>query len=121
MKNQTPFKTCPNCGFAWNNREDFLIDDDVVIVGYQVHFKNLRAGIFLFNHSCKGTFALEVSSFEDLYDGPVFEKRATRSIDCNGYCLRKESLDPCAAECECAFVREIIQLIRNRGRKIVSQ
>jgi len=68
--------------------------------------------IFLFNHSCKGTLGLEVSAFEDLYDGPIFQGRATGSDDCPGYCPHEDSLDPCLVKCECAFVREIIQILK---------
>jgi len=112
MNKDINFKVCPNCDFVWKNREDFLNDNKVSMIGYQVHFKNLTAGIFLFNHFCKGTLAIEVSSFKDLYDGPIFKERATGSDECPEYCLHKDNLDPCPAECECAFVREIIQIIK---------
>jgi hypothetical protein len=111
MNENGRFKICPNCGHVWENREKFLKDDDVTLVGYQVQFKVLTAGMFLFNHSCRGTMALEVSAFEDLYDGPIFQDRATGTGDCPGYCLERHILDPCPAKCECAFVREIIQLL----------
>ena len=108
----TTFNTCPNCNFIWQNRDDFLKDNDVTIIGYQVHFKHLIAGLFLFNHSCKGTFSLKVNAFEDLYNGPVFTERATGSDACPGHCLHENRLDPCPAKCECAFVREIIQFLQ---------
>jgi len=110
MKNN--FKVCPACGFEWKSRNDFLNDNSVYIIGYQAHFESLKTGIFLFNHSCKGTLALEVSDFADLYDGPVFEERATGSDDCPGHCLHENILDPCPAKCECAFVREVIQILK---------
>lgn len=112
---QTKFKACPGCGFKWHSRDDFLNDNNISFVGYQVNFKNLRTGIFLFNHSCKDTLALEVGAFEDLYDGPIYQERATGSDSCPGHCLREDILDPCPAKCECAFVREIIQILRNKG------
>ncbi len=108
------FNTCSNCGHVWQNRDSFLNDPDITIIGYQAHFENLRAGFFLFNHVCKTTLALEVSLFEDLYDGPIFQDRLTGSDDCPGHCLHHGNLDPCDEKCECAFVREIIQLLKNR-------
>jgi hypothetical protein len=112
VKEDNNFKTCPKCGVVWKNRDDFIKDNNVSIIGYQVHFKNLKAGLFLFNHSCEGTLALKVSFFEDLYDGPIFQERATGSDNCPGHCLKTNNLDFCPAKCECAFVREIIQILK---------
>ena len=109
------FKDCPLCEFRWETRDSFLRDSDLSLVGYQVHFEELTAGLFLFNHSCNGTLAIEAGAFRDLYDGPVFVERATGSEECPEYCLRREQLDPCPVQCECAYVREIMQVIRGWG------
>lgn len=106
-----PFRTCSLCSKVWETRNDFLDDPDIVIAGYQVHFEELSEGLFLFNHSCKGTISLRAGLFRDLYDGPIFEARLTGTDDCPEYCLIKHELRPCPAKCECAYVREIIQLI----------
>jgi len=106
-----PFKTCPSCGREWTDRTAFLTDPEVMIIGYQAHFEELTTGLFLFNHSCGTTFSLPVHAFTDLYNGPVFRERKTGSPDCQGYCLKRDCLGPCPAECECAFVREIIGII----------
>ena len=108
-----PFKICSICNNVWNTRDDFLGDPDIHIVGYQPHFEALVEGLFLFNHSCLGTLSISAGRFASLYDGPVFTERLTGSVDCPGYCLHKNELRPCAAKCECAFVREIIQVILN--------
>ncbi len=110
---QSVFKKCPSCGFEWNNRENLLSDPDVEIVGYQVNYIRPSAGYFLFNHSCKGTFSVQADYFEDLYDGPVFTKCAAWSHECPDYCLRRDDLRPCPIHCECAYVRQILQTIKN--------
>jgi hypothetical protein len=112
-----PFKACKICGTTWCARDDFLTDPDIVIVGYQVHFDALTEGIFLFNHSCNGTLSVMAGELRDLYKGPVFQNRATGSEECPGYCLYEKELDPCPAECECAFVREIVQVIKKWPKK----
>ena len=84
----------------------------MLAIGYQVNFKSLDAGIFLFNHRCKGTLAIPAEQFRDLYKGPIFKERATGSDDCPGHCLHEDQLDPCPVRCECAYVREILQIIR---------
>ncbi len=107
-----PFKKCQPCGFEWDSRDDFLGDPNMELIGYQANFDELETGLFLLNHSCHATLAIQASEFRDLYDGPVFAARATGSDECPGYCLRKNELRPCPTECECAYVREIIQVIK---------
>ncbi len=107
------FKRCPMCGFLWAEREGFLADSSVEIVGYQASFDDLVAGHLLFNHSCEGTLAVHVGEFVDLYDGPVFAKRMTGTDECPTYCLRREELKRCPVQCECAWVREVVQIVAN--------
>jgi hypothetical protein len=109
------------CQRAWETRADFLADPHLGIIGYQVAFSKLAEGFFLFNHSCGTTLARPVGEFQDLYDGPVIAHRATGSDECPGYCLRRGELRPCPAECECASVREIIQIILNWPGKAAQQ
>lgn len=108
---ESTFKRC-TCGHAWAAREDFLGDPDIALVEYQVDFEALHLGLLLFNHRCRTTLAMDAGQFRDLYNGPVFAKKATGSADCPGYCGNKDSLDRCPAECECAYVREILQIVR---------
>ena len=106
------FKQCPACGHKWPSRDDFLADPELELVGYQVNYKRLTAGIFLFNHVCKGTLAIYAEEFTDLYSGPLFSERLTDGPDCSGHCVHKSNLKACPKQCECAFVREIIQKIK---------
>ena len=107
------FKKCSACGFVWSDRNDFLGDPDIALIGYQAYFKHLTAGLFLFNHECKGTLAIYAMVFADLYDGPIFTERMTDEPECSGNCFHESDLRPCPNQCECAFVREIIQKINN--------
>jgi len=107
------FKICPNCGCNWETRREFLADPKIRLIGYQAHFKKLEAGIFLFNHACRGTLALRCGDFRDLYHGEIFAERATGGAQCPGHCLHKDNLLRCPGQCECSYVREIIQIIRD--------
>jgi hypothetical protein len=107
------FKKCSACGFVWSDRNDFLGDPDIALIGYQVNFKQLTAGLFLFNHDCKGTLAIDAAQFTDLYGGPIFIERMADGPECSGHCFHESDLKPCPNQCECAFVREIIQKINN--------
>ena len=88
------FKKCNHCQKVWNNYKEFLSDPDTKIIGYQVSFEDLKAGLFLFNHSCSSTIGLPVGAFTHLYDGPIFEERATGTDRCPEYCLYDYELAP---------------------------
>jgi len=91
------FKECTCCKNPWYSREDFLGDSKLDFVGYQVNFS---------------TIAVPAGLFKDLYDGPEFSERRTNTENCPGYCGDREALDACSEECECAYVRETMQIIR---------
>jgi hypothetical protein len=106
------FKVCTLCGETWKNREAFLADPCVRVIGYQPYFQDLEAGMFLFNHdACRTTLAIDASRFTDLYRGPMFTARKTGTEDCPGYCLRTSEVRPCPAECECAYVRDVLDMV----------
>jgi hypothetical protein len=107
------FKACPKCGHPWHTREQFMRDPELKLIGYQPNFKALKTGILLFNHTCRTTLALQASDFADLYDGPMFVERATGSDSCPGHCLHQSDLSSCPTRCECSFIREILQVVKN--------
>lgn len=107
------FKQCKNCKEYWDSRDEFLGDSDINLIGYQVHFEELTSGIFLFNHSCGSTLGIPVKYFSDLTNGPVFTNNKNGTEECPGYCLYTHNLKSCPVQCECAYVREIMQIIQN--------
>lgn len=108
------FKECPCCGHTWLKRVEFMKDPNLGTVGYQVNFDNLLLGFFLFEHaSCGSSIAVPAGRFRDLYDGPVFSQNLAGTEDCPEYCFRESELRPCPERCECAYVREILQIVRH--------
>ena len=108
------FKTCTGCGHHWLTRDVLLQDPAIQMVGYQANFEQLELGLFLFNHlECRSTIAVPAGRFRDLYAGPVFSQCLLGEDRCLEYCLRQDELGVCTQPCECAYVREIIQVIRN--------
>lgn len=111
------FKTCNKCGYQWETREAFLSDKSLEAIGYQVFFEDLKTGMFLFNHSCDTTIAIEAKQLLDLYDGPFYtERKSNDSRKCPGRCMNENIMNPCSNECRCAFVRELLQII-NQWKK----
>ena len=115
--NEFNFHKCSCCDYIWQSLDSFLNDDSKELIGYQVNFKELQLGWFLFNHSCGTTFAVQVKHFLQLYDGPVFKERLTGKEQCSTYCLNKNELRSCPAKCECAYVREIMQIIKSYNKQ----
>ena len=111
------YKSCSMCGKKWMSRDEFLEDPNIELVGYQAHFEELTAGLFLFNHSCHTTLSISAGNFVDLYHGTIYPFRATGNEDCPGLCLSEKNLEPCQIECQCAYIREIIQKIRQWPKK----
>jgi len=107
------FKQCNTCKHIWESRDEFISDGNIILIGYQANFMNLKAGHLYFNHNCKNTIVLSTDQFTDLRAGPTFSERKTGTDECPQYCLKKEALDSCQVECECAYVRDIIQLFRH--------
>ncbi len=120
MEEKEVFKVCPMCSTEWVTRDEFLNDLSLEINGYGADFERLDWSLFYFTHKkegCFSTMVVEAKDFLDLYSGKKYTERRTGLEDCPGYCLDKEQLNRCEALCECAFNREIINLIKIRQSK----
>lgn len=113
-----PFKTCPKCGVVWQTLKDFLVDPALEQTGYQVNFTDLRGGLFYFTHTaegCETTMAVPVEQFTSLSDRTFLANCQTEEQEgCSNHCIRKEDLSLCPVECECVWVREVMQIIKER-------
>jgi len=112
------FSQCKPCGTQWPTRDHFLNDPGLEIIEYRVNFDDLTAGAFIFCHDCGSSLSLTVRHFNGLYEGPIFNVRATNSEDCPGYCLYRNNLKLCEVKCECAYVRNIIGIIEKWPKPI---
>ena len=126
MESKNIFKKCPCCFHAWQTRDDFISDTNLKINGYQVNFKNLEYGMFFFTHTveqCHSTLTSMVEDFYDLYTGEHYKGSKALSEECPRYCTDEKQLSRCDALCECAFAREIIQIIKERQKtsKLINQ
>ncbi len=112
---QAMFKTCACCGRTWPTRDEFIVDPSLLLNGYQANFESQRDGLFYFTHmsdGCGSTMVIPAYEFLDMYSGPRYPEQRALSAECPGYCLDKSQLDRCTVHCECAFAREVVQIIR---------
>lgn len=113
--NPDPFKVCPSCSRVWNTMDEFCSDPELEYAGYQINFVDLEGGFFYFNHTtkeCGTTMAIAVKAFTGMSSRPFLAKHGSQPRrKCPGSCLRKGDSSPCPVECECVWVREIMQII----------
>jgi len=110
------FKVCTSCKRSWHTREDLLADPACNLIGYQRSFMEHEAGVFLFTHilpKCGTTIGIPADEFLDLNDGPRFDADQFGMKWCSGHCLDVHNTEPCPQECEYAFVRDVMQTIKN--------
>ena len=116
--NDTSFKVCPNCNVTWETMDEFLSDPTLEAAGYQVNFEDLKGGLFYFTHhveNCRTTMAIEVAQFASLSDRELLAPSGCMpGGECPGSCMRKDDLSPCPVECECVWVREVMQIIKKQ-------
>lgn len=109
------FKECPMCSTVWKDRTEFITDKKLVINGYQANFDYLESGLFYFTHEvdgCFSTMALKANQFFDLGPNTVHTQRKTLTDECPGHCLDRSNLQICDVECECAYVRDILDTLQ---------
>ena len=114
---ETVFKKCPGCGWVWPTRDSFLNDATLSMNGYQADFERLEDGLFLVTHTrgtCWSTLAIVADQFLDMYTGPRYSERKTLTEECPRLCREPTQLSRCKAACECAYVREVVHIVKNR-------
>lgn len=117
MTDEVFFKKCSMCRKIWANKDIFLDDESIELEGYAADFEKLENGLFYFTHRVQGCFttmALEAREFLSLYTGEKYPDSKMGGDECPRLCLDRKELGRCPTFCENAFVREIIQIIRER-------
>ena len=118
------FRKCTVCGQEWDTRNDFISDPQITAIGYQASVASLEVGCFLFNHSrleCRTTLSLPAGEFFELYEGPIYQERKLGTSACPSHCLHQDDLRACPIRCECAFVRELLQIIIKWPKRVAAQ
>lgn len=111
------FKSCPMCGEKWLTQDDFILDPLLEQMGYQADFIKPDEGLFYFTHkkeACFTTLAVKAREFRNLYSGEIYSQLNKGEEDCRLYCTDINQLGRCGAACKCAYIREIIHIIKER-------
>ena len=105
------FKTCSMCREVWTTPEVFLRGLSLLPIGLIVDFENPYQSLFMFNHSCGTTLAIEASSFRDHFPLLVGESLA-RTPGCPLHCVDIHDLESCNQPCRNAELREFLAAMR---------
>ena len=75
-------------------------------------------GLFFFAHrakECGTTIAVPVSCFAKLSEGPEYTAQLAATELCTGLCQTFYDFGVCSKDCEMRWVRDIIEVLVNRG------
>jgi hypothetical protein len=110
-----PFKTCTMCHAVWDDLRAFVLDPELYVMGYLAVPEGPGNGLILTNHrapGCGTTLGVHAHSLRVLYAGPEHPERRMGTASCSGYCLTRDRLDDCDADCDLAWVRHAMQYLR---------
>ena len=117
QKTKAIFKTCPMCKHTWRTKDDFLNGPHLRLVGFQSNFKEIEEGMILFLHysdNCGTTLAIPVKEFSDLYKGGKYAESKYGTDKCEAHCLDEGDIERCTVKCKNAYIREVLQILRNK-------
>ena len=105
------FKRCTACNHEWQDRDSFILDPAIELIGYQANSENLNLGLYLFNHECGTTLAVYVEKFLELYQGPKYSLSMLGNNECPGFCRIEDEMRDCGLECCCVHFRKIMTIM----------
>ena len=111
------FKTCPYCKTEWTDFIDFLDDKNLVVTGYHAIPEKPEDGIIVLQHDCPecgGSIGVRVKKVADAYDLTHFEESLYGTNACNNHCPTFNDIEACDNNCSMRWVRDLVQLMRNR-------
>ena len=112
------FKRCKVCNHKWRDRDSFILDPAIELIGYQAKPDNLNRGMYLFTHECGTTLAVYVENFLDLYKGPKYSLSMESNNKCPGYCRIEDELSDCGLECSCVHFRKIMTIMLSMKKSL---
>ncbi len=112
------FKRCTVCNHEWKDRDSFILDPAIQLIGYQAYPENLNRGLYLFNHECGTSLAVHVEKFLDLYQGPKYSLSMLSNNGCPGYCRIENELSDCRLECSCVHFRKIMKIMLSMKKRL---
>ncbi len=115
MSGLAPFKVCDKCGFEWNTIEEFVLDTNLRVNGYQAMLSNADEGLYILTHECPAcltSLSVTVGSLASLYQGVRFTELKFLSPECEGHCFKTDDLSVCKVECSMRWAREVLQYLK---------
>jgi hypothetical protein len=111
-----PFKQCGMCQHAWADAIELVCDRTLELAGYQAAFDDPETGLFLMLHrkpDCLTTIGIRAGKLRHFYQEPVPTELLAGQNGCPGHCFSADNLEPCNHPCRMAWVRQVLQYLRN--------
>lgn len=116
MGGLAPFKVCNMCGFEWKTVEEFVLDTNLRVNGYQAKLSEADEGLYILTHecpSCLTSLSVTVGSLSSLYSGERHPELMFMSPECEGHCFKEDDLEACVVACSMRWAREVLQYLKN--------
>ncbi len=108
------FQKCGSCGRMWNEWQDFILDLDVRLLGFQAMPGLPDANLLIFVHGCGSTISILAKRLRHILPGPEQVDDLPSLFDtdtCNKYCRFIENLETCDRRCVNARDRKLILML----------
>lgn len=115
MDRAKPFKVCDMCGYEWMSIEQFVLDANLRVNGYQAMLTAAEGGLYILTHecpSCLSSLSVTVESLASLYTGERHPDLKFMSPECEGHCFKQDDLSACNVQCSMRWAREVLQYLR---------
>jgi hypothetical protein len=109
------FGACSRCHAYWNDRTQFLSDDQIHIEGLKADLTGNDQSAFVFRHTrpdCGAELDVPVMLFDDLRQQARAFDLMAGSANCPGYCKEPPNLKVCSVTCRNASDRLLGVMIR---------
>ena len=115
MGGLAPFKVCDKCGFEWKTIEEFVLDTNLRVNGYQAKLSDADEGLCILTHecpSCLTSLSVTIGSLSELYHGKRYPELMFMSSECEGHCFKDDDLEVCNVACSMRWARDVMQCLK---------
>jgi hypothetical protein len=108
-----PFRVCGSCRRAWQSWDEFVLDQELRLLGLQAVPGRLDASVLVFDHRCGSSVSVLTRRLHHLLPPPPAEWPPLRGTEqCPGHCLSLEDLAACDRQCSNARDRDLINIVQ---------
>jgi hypothetical protein len=123
MNKEAAFHKCGSCKKAWETWQKFIFDPEVRLLGFQGSDRYPDTNLLVFEHRCGTSISVLAKRLRHIL--PQDKQKLELPIlyaseSCNQYCNKLENLKVCDKACINARDRQLIMMILEMRKAVVS-